>query len=79
MILILIRMFVMTIIIIIIIIGSTVLVLDLGLFSNFLILYTFGRILGVQSLYLHIGQHKQNKHTHICMVRTGFEPTAQIF
>jgi hypothetical protein len=53
--------------------GSTVLLLDLGRFFSFLILYTVG-FLGwgsspSQGCYLHTGQYKHriNAHTHPCL------------
>jgi hypothetical protein len=53
---------------------STVLLLNLGHFYSFLILYTVGPS---QGRYLHTEQHNQNKRTQIFMARVGFEPTVQ--
>jgi hypothetical protein len=32
-----------------------------------------------QILYLHTGQHKQNKHIQTSILRVGFEPTISVF
>jgi hypothetical protein len=32
-----------------------------------------------QGLYLHTGQHKQDKSTHTTVPRVGFEPTTPVF
>jgi hypothetical protein len=64
--------------------GSTVLLLNLGQYLSSLILYKVGRtpwteISPSQGRYLHIEQHKQNKHTQTFMPRVGFEPTIPAF
>jgi hypothetical protein len=58
--------------------------LSLHHFFRFLILYTVGRtpwtdISPSQSLYLHIGQHIQNKHNQTSTPRVEFELTFLVF
>jgi hypothetical protein len=59
------------------------LLLDLGRFLSFLILYTIGRIhwTGDQPVArpLLTEQHKQNKRKETCMPWVGFEPTIPAF
>jgi hypothetical protein len=62
--------------------GSTVLV-DLGRFVSFLILYTVVGLFGwginpLQGRYLHTEQHKHRINAHTSMPRVGFEPTIPV-
>jgi hypothetical protein len=65
--------------------GSTVLLLDLGPFFSFLILYTVGRTFstGNQPVARQVPTYrtmqKQNKRTQSCMPQVGLEPMIPVF
>jgi hypothetical protein len=65
--------------------GSTVLLLDHGLFFSFLILYTLGTTpwtgdqLVTRPLPTHRTTQRQNKRTQTSMFPVGFEPTTSMF
>jgi hypothetical protein len=64
---------------------STVLLLDIGRFFSFLILYTVGRTPWTvdqpitRPLPTHRTTHKKNKRTETSMPRVGFEPMILVF